>query len=244
MHASALRAELIKLHRAPIWVAFIILPLVAAAIGTFNYQSNIEILKSGWFDLWTQHTLFESMFFLQALIGVSCSWLMRLEHQGANWNQLMASPVSAARVLVAKLAVGWLMLGVALAAIGTLFVACGRLVGLPDLPGPEYMQWLALAWVGGVASVACQLFASLVIRNFAAPVGVAVIGGIVGFLAYAYGSGYLCPYALIVMALNSNGHGAIGAEQMVPFLAATAAFTVLALGAATHILSRRDIRTS
>lgn len=244
MHAPALRAELVKLHRAPIWVAFIVVPLVAAAIGTFNYQNNLEILTSGWFDLWTQHTLFESMFFLQALVGASCSWLMRLEHRGANWNQLMASPVSAARVLAAKLAVGWLMLGVALAATGALFIACGKLIGLSGLPGPEYAQWLALAWVGGVASVACQLFVSLVIRNFAAPVGVAVIGGITGFFAYAYDSGYLCPYALIVMALNSNGHGAIGAGQMVPFLATTAAFTLLALGAAVLVLSRRDIRTS
>lgn len=244
MHASALRAELIKLRRAPIWVAFVALPLVAAAIGTFNYQGNLEILKNGWFDLWTQHTLFEGMFFLHALVGASCSWLMRLEHRGTNWNQLMASPATALRVLASKLVVGWLMLGVALVAIGTLFVACGKLVGLRGLPGLEYAQWLVLAWVGGVASVACQLLVSLVIRNFAAPVGVAAVGGLVGFLANAYGSGLACPYALLVMGLNSNGRGAVGPELLMPFLAATATFTILAMGESTLLLTSQDVRTA
>ena len=38
MRAQALRAEAIKLRRAPIWVAYVALPLIAAVIGTFNYQ--------------------------------------------------------------------------------------------------------------------------------------------------------------------------------------------------------------
>lgn len=244
MHSSALHAEFIKLRRAPIWVAFVVLPIVAAAIGTFNYQSNLEILQNGWFDLWTQHTLFEGMFFLHALVGASCSWLMGLEHRGTNWNQLMTSPTNVARMLAAKLMVGWFMLGVALVAVGALFVACGRLVGLPDLPGTEYAWWLALAWVGGVASVACQLLVSLVVRNFAAPVGVAVVGGLAGFLLNAYDNGLAFPYALLVMALNSNGHGAVSIEQIPTFLAMTFAFTTLALGLATALLSARDVYTA
>lgn len=111
MKTSALHAELVKLHRAPIWLAFVALPLVAAAIGTFNYVSNLAILQNGWFDLWTQHTLFLGMFFLHALIGASCSWLMRLEHRGTNWNQLMASPVGAPRIMASKLFVAWLKIG-------------------------------------------------------------------------------------------------------------------------------------
>ncbi len=244
MKASALHSELVKLHRAPIWLAFVVLPLVAAAIGTFNYVSNLAILQDGWFDLWTQHTLFSGMFFLHALIGASCSWLMRLEHQGTNWNQLMTSPAGTLRILVSKLLVAWLMLGVGLAATGALFVGCGMLVGLPGLPGPEYAWWLVLGWVGGLASIACQLLVSLLIRNFAAPVGIAVIGGLVGFLLHAYDKGFAWPYGLVVVALNSNGKGALTAGQLAPFLASTTVFTVAALAIAAHIMTRLDVRTS
>lgn len=244
MRSSTLRAELVKLHRAPIWVAFVLLPLVAAAIGTFNYASNLAILQNGWFDLWTQHTLFLGMFFLHALIGASCSWLMRLEHRGSNWNQLMASPASAFSILASKLCVAWLMLAVGLAATGILFVCCGRFVGLPGLPGPEYALWLGLAWAGGLASIACQLTISLVVRNFAAPVGIAVIGGLAGFLLHAYDMGLVWPYALVVMALNSNGNGAVEASQIAGLLASDAMFVGAFMAIATMVVTRTDARTS
>ncbi len=244
MRASALRAELVKLHRAPIWAAFVLLPVVAAAIGTFNYMGNLAILQSGWFDLWTQHTLFSGMIFLHALIGASCSWLMGLEHRGTNWNQLMASPTGALRILASKLLVAWLMLGVGLAVTGVLFVGCGRFAGLPGLPGFGYVLWLVLAWVGGLASIACQLLVSLLIRNFAAPVGIAAIGGLVGFFAHAYDMGLAWPYALLVMALNSNGNGAVGAGQLMAFLASTVAFAGAFMMIATLVVAGTDVRTS
>lgn len=243
MRSSSLRAELVKLRRAPVWVAFVVLPAVSAAIGTFNYQSNLGILKLGWFDLWTQHTLFASMFFLHALVGVACSWLMRLEHQGSNWNQLLAAPMGVMRLLGAKFVVGCLLLGAALVATGALFVLCGKLIGLPGLPGLEYAAWLVLAWLGGAAAVACQLLISLVIRNFAIPVGVAVVGGLGGFLMCAYGSALSWPYALVIWALNSNGHGAVAAGELPAFLAAAVAYVLLALGVAAWLLTHRDVRT-
>ena len=244
MKTSALHAELVKLRRGPIWLAFVALPLVAAAIGTFNYVSNLAILRNGWFDLWTQHTLFSGMFFLHALVGASCSWLMRLEHRGTNWNQLMTAPAGAMGILISKLLVAWLMLGVGFAATGAFFVGCGKLAGLSGLPGPEYAWWLVLGWVGGLASIACQLLVSLLIRNFAAPVGIAVIGGLVGFFLHAYDKGLAWPYGLVVVALNSNGNGALSAGQLIPFLAATAVYTVVALGIAALIMTRLDVRTS
>ncbi|MFR2020841.1 MAG: hypothetical protein ACLS6G_10240 [Christensenellales bacterium] len=33
-----------------------------AGYGTFNYLQNLEILTDGWYSLWTQHTLFYSLF--------------------------------------------------------------------------------------------------------------------------------------------------------------------------------------
>ena len=73
MRTQALRAEATKLRRAPIWIAYAALPLIAAVIGTFNYQQNLGLLTPGWENLWTQHTLFELYFFLPALVGAGCS---------------------------------------------------------------------------------------------------------------------------------------------------------------------------
>lgn len=69
------------------------LPLISAIYGTFNYLQNLEILKDGWYSLWTQHTLFYSMFFFPAMVAAYAAYLWRLEHLGHNWNLIMASPV-------------------------------------------------------------------------------------------------------------------------------------------------------
>ena len=48
-HAQALHmcAENRKLHASPIWLMFLILPIISAGYGTFNYLQNLEILTDG-----------------------------------------------------------------------------------------------------------------------------------------------------------------------------------------------------
>lgn len=238
MMMQVLRAEAIKLRRAPIWIAYVVLPLVAAVIGTFNYQQNMGLLTPGWENLWTQHTLFELYFFLPALVGAGCSWLMGLEHAETNWNQVLASPVAPWRVVAAKLVVGAGMLAVALAVTGALFVACGKAVGLSGLPSADYAAYLLLSWVGGVAVVAVQLLVSSIVRSFAAPVGVALAGGVVGLLLTAKGWGLWWPWALMQLASDSNGGGALAPAELVAFVSVTALFTVAAAAACAQVVSR------
>ena len=69
-----LKAERMKLKRSPVWIAFIIMPIIPALLGTINYLGNIEILQSEWYSLWTQHTLFTCYFFLPIRIGVYCCY--------------------------------------------------------------------------------------------------------------------------------------------------------------------------
>ena len=110
MLKRCIQAENRKLHASPIWGLFFALPLISAIYGTFNYLQNLEILKDGWYSLWTQHTLFYSMFFFPAMVAAYAAYLWRLEHLGHNWNLIMASPVRpidfflAKFVVVAKLA--------------------------------------------------------------------------------------------------------------------------------------------
>lgn len=238
MGMQPLRAEFGKLRRAPIWITYVALPLISAAIGTFNYQQNLGVLTPGWENLWTQHTLFELCFFLPALVGAGCSWLMGLEHAGTNWNQVLASPVSPWRIVVAKLVVGSAMLGVALVATGVLFVACGKAVGLEGLPSAGYISFLLLSWLGGVSVVAVQLLVSSLVRSFAAPVGIALAGGVVGLLLTAKGWGLWWPWALMQLASNSNGRGALMPAELAAFAAMAALFTVAASAACTQVVSR------
>ena len=67
-------AEFMKLRRSPVWLAFIVMPVIPALMGTFNYLENLEILHSEWYSLWTQHTIFTDYIFLPLLIGIYCSY--------------------------------------------------------------------------------------------------------------------------------------------------------------------------
>ena len=44
MLLCALRAERIKRHRAPVILAFYVLPLFPAVLGTANYLGNLSVL--------------------------------------------------------------------------------------------------------------------------------------------------------------------------------------------------------
>ena len=83
-----------KFKHSVIYLAFIAIPIIPAIMGTFNYLQNLELLKSGWYSLWTQITLFYASFFYAPLIGIYCSYTWRLEHTHNNWNHFMSMPVS------------------------------------------------------------------------------------------------------------------------------------------------------
>ena len=140
MLLRCLRAELVKFRRSPVWLAFVVLPLFPAFLGTFNYLGNLSVLSDAWYSLWSQHTLFSSMFFLPALLGVFCAWQWRLEHADHNWNSFLTAPVPVGDLCLAKLIWAAVISLLSQAWIGVLFILSGKLVGLtgpipPELPG-------------------------------------------------------------------------------------------------------------
>lgn len=58
MLLRCIQAENMKLKHSVIYLAFIAIPIIPAIMGTFNYLQNLELLKSSWYSLWTQITLF------------------------------------------------------------------------------------------------------------------------------------------------------------------------------------------
>lgn len=165
-------AENRKLHASPIWAMFFALPILSATYGTFNYLQNLEILTDGWYSLWTQHTLFYSMFFFPAMAATYAAYLWRLEHLGHNWNLIMASPVPPLDLFAAKFAVVTKLALLTHGFVFALFVFCGKvfahLPGLPPVTLPLFLlrglwvRWLSLphswCWPWSSAALPCPFF--------------------------------------------------------------------------------------
>ena len=242
MLLRAIKAEVLKCRRAPVWLAFLVLPVFPAVLGTFNYLGNLGVLEDQWYSLWSQHTLFSSMFFLPALFGVFCAWQWRLEHTDHNWNAVLTAPVPAGTLYLAKLAVDAAVSLLAMAFIGVLFVLSGKLAGITAPLPPELPRWLLLGALGGVVVCAVQLFFSLAIRAFAPPVAMALVGGILGLMVTSQGWGTAFPYSLLALGMAANNPRM---ELPLPsFLTGCAGYLVLAAVLSILWLSRRDTSTA
>ena len=242
MLLRAIKAEVLKCRRAPVWLAFLVLPVFPAVLGTFNYLGNLGVLEDQWYSLWSQHTLFSSMFFLPALFGVFCAWQWRLEHTDHNWNAVLTAPIPAGTLYLAKLAVDAAVSLLAMAFIGVLFVLSGKLAGITAPLPPELPRWLLLGALGGVVVCAVQLFFSLAIRAFAPPVAMALVGGILGLMVTSPGWGTAFPYSLLALGMAANNPRM---ELPLPsFLTGCAGYLVLAAVLSIRWLSRRDASTA
>ena len=185
MFYQVLRAELLKGRRSPVWLAFVVMPLIPAVLGTVNYWANLGLLQSEWYSLWTQHTLFSSFFFMPALLAVYCAWLWRLETVGHNMNTFMTQPVPVWMLYLAKLVMAS---GAAVLVQGVtvlLFVLSGWMMGLSSPPFRDILSWAGCGALGAVVVCAVQLWLSLVVKSFAPPVAMALMGGIAGLMAIA-----------------------------------------------------------
>lgn len=243
MFLKVLRAEGLKLKHSPVWIAFFVLPILPAIMGTFNYLQNVSILQDQWYSLWTQHTLFTCYFFLPAIIGVYCSYLSRLEHAHHNWNMVMTAPVPVGQIYFAKLAAAGIMVLLTEVWTGILFLISGKLCGFTaSIPG-ALGEWLFCGFLGGMVICAIQLLLSLMLRSFAVPVGIALIGGIFGLAAFAKGLGLWFPYTLLALGMRANAPGGPIQGGMTQFLLHSAVFFLLFVIASMVLLKKRDVVT-
>lgn len=246
---NAIRAELLKLRRSAVWIIVVVLPLFAVVTGTVNYVLNVGELSATWSSYWSQVTLFYGLLYLSIGVAVLASTLWRMEHRG-NWPRLLAAPVSPGSILTAKLAA----LALLVVVMQAVLIAAGWIAGIvaaglpPALPA-NVLLVLALSALPAIAVAALQSLLSMLIRSFAAPVMLAVLGCVLGLGLMLSGHDSLSlavPYALVTRVLGMLGalttaaplSWAEAARVGLPSLALAAAFT--ALGAV--VLARRDIR--
>ena len=230
-------AENRKLHASPIWVIFFVLPLISAGYGTFNYLQNLEILTERWYSLWTQHTLFYSMLFFPAMVSAYAAYLWRLEHLGHNWNLIMAAPVRPFALFAAKLLVVVKLMCFTQCFVFVLYVACGRLfAGFSDWPPMSIVFYLVRGIFGGLAVAAVQLLLAMLIRSFAVPIFLGLVGGIAGMLIGNKGYALLWPYCLMQQGID------VLAGNVLPFLLACAGWLAVVLLTAKVLLEKMDVK--
>ena len=237
------RAENRKLHASPIWFLFFILPLLSAGYGTVNYLQNLEILTDGWYSLWTQHTLFYSLFFFPAMSAAYAAYLWRLEHLGHNWNFIMAAPVRPICLFAAKFLVVAKLTLLTQCFVGLLFVVCGKVFAhLPGLPSALLAVYLLRGTLGALAVIAAQLVLAMLIRSFAVPIFLGLAGGISGMAALSKGLGLLWPYCLMQQGMNANRAEDMLAGSYPPFVLACTCWVAVLFLLAALLLNKRDVR--
>lgn len=242
MLIRCIQSENKKLKHSILWLACLGIPLIPAIMGTFNYLGNLEILTPGWHNLWTQETLFYANFFYGPLIGLCCAYLWRLEHRDHNWNTLMTAPVPVWAAVLSKLIVILRFLLITQTWIGILFLASGFYIKVEGPVPIEILGWLLRGTLAGAAVAALQFFLSMVIRSFTLPMIVALLGSIGSIAAAAKGMGFLSPYALMMLGMNANRAENMLKGQLLPFLAATAAFLLFFYLLSVVWLKKKDIR--
>lgn len=123
-----------------------------------------------------------------------------------------------------------------------LFLIGGKLAaGMEAFPPPEILLWLMRGAIGGLAIIALQLLLSMVIRNFALPVLLALGGSIAGLLAAGKDAGLFWPYALMIMGMNSNRTKDVMSGRIGGFFLSCSIFLALFLLLANVLLTRRDV---
>ena len=243
MLKRCLLAENRKLHMSPIWILFFVLPLLSAGFGTINYLQNLEILTERWYSLWTQHTLFYSMIFFPAMVSAYAAYLWRLEHMGHNWNLIMAAPVRPFDLFLAKFLIVVKLMCFTQCFVFVLYLVCGRLfAGFNDWPSISVFFFLTRGVLGGTAVAALQLLLAMLIRSFAVPIFLGLIGGIAGMLVGSKGFALLWPYCLMQQGMNANRSTDVLAGNVLPFTLACLGWTLAVFAAARVLLEKRDVR--
>lgn len=236
-----LKVERMKLKRSPIWLAFLILPIISALFGTLNYLGNIEILQSEWYSLWTQHTIFTCYFFLPVMIGVYCAYIMRIEHNNHNWNKILTIPADRAEIFISKLLTAAFMVFMSEIWIGALFVISGTLVGMTSPPVSSIISWCLFGALGGTVTASIQLLLSIFIKSFALPVGIAFAGGLSGLFFLAKKSGHIWPYSLMAYGMNSNAPQQLVKSGCGLFIAVCVGYIVISAVTGIIIMNKREM---
>lgn len=204
MLEKAIICERMKCKGTLIWPAFLLIPIIPVLLGSGNYLSNLDLLKSEWYSLWTQVTLFYTTFFFAPLIGAYCAFLWRYENFNGCRNALFLAPVPYRTIYLSKFILVCLLSLLTQLWFTLLFLGAGKAIGLSGLPSAHIFFWILRGLAGAFVIAGLQFFIAMEIRNFATPIAIGVAGGVIGLLAANTRAGIFCPYSQMLLGMNSN----------------------------------------
>lgn len=247
---KTLQAELPKISGSFVWLVTVGLPMLSVLSGAIG-----DLSISDWDTLWLRSIGFYGMALLSVGIAILASLTWRLEHKNGNWNLLMSQPVSNLSIISAK-AIVIALLAATMQVVLLITVCFVGKIGL-DLSGllpARYWLSSVLVILGCVPVAVLQSLLSMVLRSFAVPVAIALVGTGLSTAILMTGSPIilLSPYALATYS-TQMGTSLVGSASTVFHAAALTpnsagtliiivlALTAMLLGGTTMLLNRRDI---
>lgn len=218
MLKKAILCERLKCKGTLIWPAFLLIPIIPILLGSGNYLSNLDLLQSEWYSLWTQVTLFYASFFFAPLIGAYCAFLWRYENFNSCRNTLFSAPVSFGTIYLAKFILVCILTSLTQLWFTVLYLAAGKMIGLPGFPSPDIISWIVRGLSGAFVIAALQFFIATEVRNFASPIALGLLGGVIGLLAVNTKVGIFCPYSQMLLGMNSNKSEDMLGQKLLLFL--------------------------
>lgn len=246
------RAEILKLKRSATWIIALILPLLAVTTGTINLTNNPDALDAGWASFTSQVTLFYGLLFFSIGIGLIAATAWRMEHHGTNWNLVLTATRRPITLVVSKLAV--IMLPVAfmqlVIVIGTF--TSGTLI--LHLDGPVPWQFALVGLISVIAAlplIAIQSLLSMLVRSFAAPVALCLLGCVVGVAAVTSEVlrplSFIWPQAINTRALNLGstalaGSGGLSVDESLPIIGIALGLAAIIIGLTASAIRTAKLR--
>ena len=225
------RAELTKLKRSSTWIIAFVLPILAVTTGTINFAGNSNALDSGWASFTSQVVLFYGLLFYSMGISLLAATAWRMEHRGTNWNLLLTATAKPFRLAAAKVGAVFIPVTLMQAVLVTGTAFSGIFV--LHLEGP--FPW-GFAVVGFIALITVQSLLSMLLKSFAAPVALCLLGCVAGVAAVTSTTlkpiGYILPQAINTRALNLGSIAIAESGGLTIGDAASLLITSLALTAA------------
>ena len=109
-------------------------------------------------------------------------------------------------------------------------------------PEPEVRAALLRGLLGALAVIAAQLVLAMVIRSFAVPIFLGLLGGITGIFISSKGFGLLWPYSLMQLGMNSNKSADALAGSYALFAFSGLFWLAVMFTLAWLLLRRQDVR--
>ena len=96
--------------------------------------------------------------------------------------------------------------------------------------------------MGGAAIAALQLLISMIVRSFAAPIAIAVVGSISGLIAANSKYGLYYPYSLMMLGMNANKSDDMLSGNNLSFFLFCFFYLVLFCCIAIFLLKHQDVK--